>query len=131
MLRYRSADERHGQVPARGDRPPGFGRLAIYRPAVGPGGVGLLRIRAVPSAYCIVEGEPCGTFKVARVPVGRSAIVGPGTLRSGSIPKPMRNHSMNALQWAGLAIWGFVSFVVLTDLVHWVGSRIGKPAVST
>ena len=38
---------------------------------------------------------------------------------------------MNALQWAGLAIWGFISFVVLTDLVHWVGSMIGKPAVST
>jgi hypothetical protein len=38
---------------------------------------------------------------------------------------------MNALQWAGVAILGFVSFILVADLVRWVGWRIDRPQVST
>ena len=37
---------------------------------------------------------------------------------------------MNALQWAGVAILGFVSLVLVTDLVRWVSSRMDRPQVS-
>jgi len=37
---------------------------------------------------------------------------------------------MNTLQWVGLAMLGFVGVVVLTDLLDWARSRIGRRSVA-
>ena len=70
------------------------------------------------------------TFVIVQVLGRASAASGVGASYHVPTPSPWGDHPMNALQWAGVAILGFVSLVLVTDLVRWVSSRMDRPQVS-